>query len=454
MRPSSSTLRPGRAIPVTLLIAAGALGVGLGLGPAWEAAAAAGSWQENPQSRVRLVSPYAVAPATGEVRLGLQFTLTPGWHVYWKNSGDAGYPPALDFSPTPEVREAELLWPVPERYELPGDLVAFGYEREVVYPIRARLDAGGAAAVTLAADLDYVVCEVDCVPYSYRLTLDQPVAGTDGTVADPDTAPLVAAWWDRVPAPVEEIAGLATRGALVLADPDRPALVVDIDGPAARNATRPELFLAVSDLFTSGTPELTPTGAGIRFRVPLAWRERPPEPLAAAEFAWTVAGLGPAAGEGAETVAFEARRTVTPAAVADTSPAGPNGESGAGSPDSQAILPGPAWLLAVLALVAFAGALYLWGIVGPAGGPERTSRTQRRESLGFAALAAVVALLYALGPRIGAERLAFVQLALLAGALAGWLHRRAAGRLARAALSLGLVLLAALVVWLTGAPTT
>ena len=100
----------------------------------------ASPWAENEQSRVRLLTEYAAAPRSGPIRIGLQFTLSPGWHVYWKNSGDAGFPPVVTFSaPEGTLTGSELLWPAPQRFELPGDLVAFGYEKEVVYPIRATL---------------------------------------------------------------------------------------------------------------------------------------------------------------------------------------------------------------------------------------------------------------------------------------------------------------------------
>jgi DsbC/DsbD-like thiol-disulfide interchange protein len=452
------------------------------LAPAPDAAAAAGPWRENPQSRVRLITPYAVASPRGEIRLGLQVALAPGWHSYWKNSGDAGYPPAIDFAPTPEVRGAELFWPAPERYPLPGGLVAFGYEREVVYPIRARFDAAGASAVTLTADLDYLVCEVECVPYSYRLTVEQPIATretADLAVPDPDTAPLFAAWLDRLPTPIEEAGGIATRGALDLADPERPALVVEVDGEGARRARRPDLFLEAHDLFTAGPPAATPTAGGLRFRVPLAYRERPRDPPAAATFAWTVTGLdggdegaegtaggrrGPAAVEARRTVGFESS---TPSEEQGGAAPPARGASSTGSATAAASQGPPApplaarlraWLeapvlLAFLAVVAVALALRLFGLLGSAAGPAGgAAGARRREALGFVPLAAAVGLLYALAPRIGFERLAFVQLALLAGGLAAWLHRRAAGRrLRRAALALALLALAALVLWLARA---
>ncbi|MCM2269211.1 MAG: hypothetical protein NDJ75_03865, partial [Thermoanaerobaculia bacterium] len=58
-------------------------------------AAVAGPWAENAQARVRLVSRFAVAVPGGDAGLGLEFRMAPGWHVYWLNPGDAGYPPKL-----------------------------------------------------------------------------------------------------------------------------------------------------------------------------------------------------------------------------------------------------------------------------------------------------------------------------------------------------------------------
>lgn len=274
------------------------------------AGAEPGRWQENDQSRVRLVSPWAEAPASGELILGLEVEVIPGWHVYWKNSGDAGYPPAISFAPTPEVTASEILWPAPQRYELPGDLVALGYEAHVVYPLRLEIDAVGLDGLTLAADLDYLVCEIDCVPYSYRLTLDQPLAAPGAAPRrDPPRAALVEHWLDRVPRPVERVAGMGSDGVLDLTDPDHPRLTVTLTGAGPAPGAEPALFLETHELFDSdGAQWETAVDGSLRFDVPLTYRQRPDAPPATAEFAWTVTGLVPAGSDAA--VPVEARRSV------------------------------------------------------------------------------------------------------------------------------------------------
>lgn len=420
------------------------------------AGAVTGPAAENPESTVRLISPWAAAPAEGELWLGLDFTTAPGWHVYWKNSGDAGYPPAVSFGETPEISGAELTWPAPERYELPGGLVAFGYEREAVYPVRARIAAAGRERIEIVADLDYLVCEVDCVPYSYRLTLDQPLAAPGTTpVEDPATAPRLAAWRDRLPAPPEAL-GVETRAAIDVSDPARPVLEVAVDGAAAAEAEAPKLFLEVHELFTAGAPIRERGARGVSFRVPLEWREIPEALPASAELAWTVTGLGTggtqlggapgeagsAEGGDPQTAAIETRRTVP---------------VGAGPPVAAAIPAASPWLAspaaaALGAVLLLAAALAGWGLLplpGPAraGTPEPGSHehgpARLAGALGFAALAGVVGLLYRLSLLLPAAELAAIELALLALALAAWARRRAGRPLVRAASAAAMLLAAA-----------
>lgn len=293
------------------------------LGAPSAANAVTGPWQENERSRVRLVSPWAEAPRAGELRLGLEFEIRPGWHVYWKNSGDAGFPPVLDLSPTPQVGDWELLWPAPERYELRGGLVAFGYEDHVIYPVRVQLDqeasTGGLGpspnTLDLAAELDYLVCEVDCIPYSYPLALELPLAVPGAEPVRAPEAEKIERWWGRLPYDLDDgelPEGVSTRGALELDDSDDPRLVVEVGG--VRPGVAPQIFLEAHELFDTGRPSWEPAEDGLRFTVPLSFREVPEKVPSETELAWTVTGLrstGNGGGRDAgEIFAVEARRTV------------------------------------------------------------------------------------------------------------------------------------------------
>jgi DsbC/DsbD-like thiol-disulfide interchange protein len=383
--------------------------------PAWSAAS---DWAVNEQAQVRLITPYRTAPRDGEIRLGVHFKLAPGWHVYWKNSGDAGYAPVVVFGQAAGLSEPELLWPAPERFELPGDLVAFGYENEVVYPVRARLSQAPGDVLKLSADVDYVVCEAECVPYRYTLHLDQPLASIESE--DPATAPLLATWWDRVPAPASSLAGVTTAGTLVTGAAG-PALEVRVDG-VGTGAEPPGLFLETHEAFDTGKPEVRTTDRGVAFRVPLRPKTANQALPQETGFAWTVTHLV----QGGRPVSLEARQTVPQRAVT-------------GSRASLLRSPVLATLLTVAAALL---TLWLWGLLGP------PSERIGREALGFAALAAVLGLLYALSRQVSFEGLAWIELTLLGMSLFAWLRRKSSRRALRLVLGLGLLVCALAAPWL------
>jgi len=270
------------------LLALSAMGPLLAPAPALGAAS---EWSANEQSRVRLITPYGVAPRKGELRLGLHFTLEKDWHVYWKNSGDAGFPPVLGLGDSlgGALKEAEILWPAPHRFELPGDLVAFGYSDEVVYPVEARIQATG-DSLRIVAELDYLICKVDCVPYRYTLALEQPLG--DPAVADPETAPLLDTWRARVPRPAEEIAGLQTGGVIHQGGQgqDGPLLEVRVIGAEGKDGET-GIFFEPHEAFDLGKPQMRLTPGGVIFRVPVRPKQVDKELPARTPLAWTVTGL-------------------------------------------------------------------------------------------------------------------------------------------------------------------
>ncbi|MEL6387628.1 MAG: hypothetical protein AAFR00_09775, partial [Pseudomonadota bacterium] len=67
---------------------------------------------------VDLVSEREVAVVGETIYLGLNLELDEGWHVYWRNPGDAGLPPVLvweDGSALAGTTEGDgFTWPMPE----------------------------------------------------------------------------------------------------------------------------------------------------------------------------------------------------------------------------------------------------------------------------------------------------------------------------------------------------
>jgi thiol:disulfide interchange protein/DsbC/DsbD-like thiol-disulfide interchange protein len=110
---------------------------------------------------------------------GLLLRMAPGWHTYWKFSGDAGLPTELKWKLPPGWTAGELQWPIPLKLKDPGDIQTYGYSDEVLLMQEITPPASaGASPVTLTADANWLVCEKLCIPGSASLHLDLPVSAT------------------------------------------------------------------------------------------------------------------------------------------------------------------------------------------------------------------------------------------------------------------------------------
>ncbi len=448
---------------------------GLGAAAGRPAAAAASDWAVNPQSQVRLITAYRVAPRQGELRLGIQFRLPPSWHVYWKNSGDAGFAPVVAFGRVPGLSYPEMLWPAPHRFELAGGLEAFGYEGEAVYPVRATLSTS-ASQVRLTADVDYLVCQVDCVPHRYTLALDQPLGDT--AQPDPATSPLLDRWFAQVPLPADRQPGVAATGSI-----SGQQLQIRLDGVSAA-AGGADIFFEPQSTFQVGRPRVRSTAQGLIFDVPLTRTDSSAPLPRTATLAWAATGLmqagRPLALSASQQLAIQppaspalaaaapsstaAAPTGAPAAsgaaaapadataapgAATAAPGAATASSGATAAQAGAALDGPRAtlaafdprLVAAAAAIAALMALALWGLLraptlaagSPASPPAAPhgAPAAGRVALGFVALLLALGLLYTLSLEVSAERLAGVELALLGMALLIWLRRRGAFRMRR-----------------------
>ncbi len=109
--------------------------------------------------------------------ISLKLKVDDGWHIYWRNPGDAGAPPSIDWKLPPGFSTGEIMWPYPERILLPP-LTNFGYEGEVslLSEITAPLDLKPGDKITLNAIADWLVCKEVCIPERADLNLTLNIA--------------------------------------------------------------------------------------------------------------------------------------------------------------------------------------------------------------------------------------------------------------------------------------
>jgi thiol:disulfide interchange protein len=100
-----------------------------------------------------------------EFRLLLEVELAEGWHAYWKNPGDSGMAPSINWQLPEGWTVTHTEWPTPERFES-EDTVTYGYSHKV--PFLITVNAAAALPenpVEIHANIQWIVCSSEtCLP--------------------------------------------------------------------------------------------------------------------------------------------------------------------------------------------------------------------------------------------------------------------------------------------------
>jgi thiol:disulfide interchange protein/DsbC/DsbD-like thiol-disulfide interchange protein len=134
---------------------------------------------DAPHVHVQLVVPASTLTLGKAADAGLYFKIDQGWHVYWKNAGDAGEPPHIKWTLPDGITAGSLQFPAPKRLPL-GPLMDFGYEDEVLFPFSMNVAAAAKPGpAVLYAKVDWLVCQASCIPGKAELEVTRPVTSTN-----------------------------------------------------------------------------------------------------------------------------------------------------------------------------------------------------------------------------------------------------------------------------------
>src|SRR5437588_9870422 len=127
---------------------------------------------------------------------GLLLRMAPGWHTYWKFSGDAGLPTEIKWNLPPGWKVGEIQWPIPLKTIDPGDIQTYGYQdellliQEIMPPTKI-----GISPVKLTAEANWLGGEKICIPGGANLELELPTS----TTANPKNSDLFARYRRLLP---------------------------------------------------------------------------------------------------------------------------------------------------------------------------------------------------------------------------------------------------------------
>ncbi|MDR3724616.1 MAG: protein-disulfide reductase DsbD family protein [Terracidiphilus sp.] len=216
--------------------------------------AAASSSADLPHVQVQIVVPGHDLYTSEKLNdAGLYFKLEPGWHIYWKNAGDAGEPPKIVWTLPKGITAGPMRFPAPKRLPL-GPLMDYGYENEVLFPLKLHVAQGTkGGSARLHAAVSWLVCQERCIPEKTELEVERNV--WDGLYEIgyiPD--PLFKRFFDQLPQPLP-----ATAKAIFQPTKDGFRLAVT----TGKRETEATFFPEDPDALSNPDPQkFTPTDRG------------------------------------------------------------------------------------------------------------------------------------------------------------------------------------------------
>ena len=134
---------------------------------------------EENHVRARLVADAAVIEPGQRFLLGVELEPDPGWHVYWRNPGEAGLATEVIFDLPDGFDHGELQWPAPVFFEQPGGIAGFGYEDSVVLATEITTPDRMPSSVFATLKASWLACKDVCILGSAELKAELPLSGDE-----------------------------------------------------------------------------------------------------------------------------------------------------------------------------------------------------------------------------------------------------------------------------------
>ena len=128
-------------------------------------------WINTGQANARIVASSGSVTPGDSLWIAVEIDLPEGWHTYWRNPGDSGAPPTLDYSLPSGVTLGPIRWSKPELIPF-GPLINVGYKKSAVFAQRMMIsDQFGEETLPITLKGRWLVCADVCIPESGELAL-------------------------------------------------------------------------------------------------------------------------------------------------------------------------------------------------------------------------------------------------------------------------------------------
>ncbi len=121
--------------------------------------------EESTPLKANLTSNHTMIAAGQDFQLLVEVELESGWHAYWKNPGDSGMAPSINWKLPEGLTVTNIDWPTPEKFESEG-MITYGYSSSfpllITVKTSKQLNEG---TLDIEGDLQWIICSSEtCLP--------------------------------------------------------------------------------------------------------------------------------------------------------------------------------------------------------------------------------------------------------------------------------------------------
>lgn len=151
-----------------------------------ESAPVQGQALKPPYAHPSIIADSSNVVAGKPFRLGIELAMDPGWHTYYKESGEAGMPTRIQWTLPSGFTASDLMWQRPHKFSDSG-ITTYGYSDKTVIAATITPPATLKAGDTLKfkAKVKWLTCQDVCIPGDKEVEMTMTVA-PDATAINAD----------------------------------------------------------------------------------------------------------------------------------------------------------------------------------------------------------------------------------------------------------------------------
>ena len=180
-------------------------------------------------------------------QIAVLFSIEAGWHLYWVNPGDSGYPPSIKWNTDQHADITDTQWAFPKAIPV-SHLLNYGYEESLLLPSNIHIASSfKGETLNVGAKVSWLVCKETCIPGEAELSKNIHMT-TTANESPKEESLLFQEWQKRIPQ------NISTKGSTGQITGQNLLMNIYATSPIFKHAKNVELFIKEQELTQNKEP--------------------------------------------------------------------------------------------------------------------------------------------------------------------------------------------------------